>query len=58
MEAAEESFIFGHTLEQQLGGQLTAGFVLTGLYEDNWDDQATPLNRFGPLYIATLARKP
>jgi ubiquinone/menaquinone biosynthesis C-methylase UbiE len=58
MEAAEESFIFGHTLEQQLGGQLAAGFVLTGLYEDNWDDQATPLNRFGPLYIATLARKP
>ena len=25
---------FSHTLEEQIGGQLEAGFVLTDLYED------------------------
>lgn len=48
---------FGHTLESQIGGQLSAGMVITDLYEDNWSDEATPLNKYGPLYIATLARK-
>ena len=48
---------FGHSLESQIGGQLKAGMVITELYEDNWSDEATPLNKYGPLYIATLARK-
>ena len=48
---------FGHTLEQQIGGQLNAGFRLFGLYEDDWDDESTPLNRYTPTYIATLAVK-
>lgn len=48
---------FGHTLEAQIGGQLAAGFVICDLYEDNWDDKATPLNRFAAVYISTLARK-
>ena len=48
---------FGHTLEQQIGGQLNAGFIISELYEDYWDDEATPLNRYMPTYIATLARK-
>jgi hypothetical protein len=29
---------FGHTLEDQIGGQLDAGFVITGFYEDRYDD--------------------
>lgn len=48
---------FGHTLQDQIGGQLDAGFVISGLYEDDWDDTATPLNKYASLYIATLARK-
>ena len=49
---------FSHSLEAQIGGQLLAGFVLTGLYEDNWSDEATLLNQFAPVAIATRAVKP
>lgn len=52
-----EAYDFGHTLEQQIGGQLAAGFLIAGLYEDNWDDEATPLNKFTTMFIATLAVK-
>ncbi|NLE44325.1 MAG: class I SAM-dependent methyltransferase [Chloroflexi bacterium] len=49
---------FSHTLEDQIGGQLDAGFVLTGLYEDGYppgnDD---PLSRFMCLFVATRALK-
>ena len=55
--AANSPLEFGHSLDDQIGGQLKAGLVITGLYEDDWSDDATPLNRFGPMYIATLARK-
>lgn len=48
---------FGHSIEDQIGGQLDAGFAIARLYEDDWDDEATPLNRFGSFYIATLAIK-
>jgi SAM-dependent methyltransferase len=48
---------FGHSLDDQIGGQLEAGFTLAGLYEDRWDEQATPLHRYLPMYLATLARK-
>jgi hypothetical protein len=40
-----------------MGGQLAAGFVICDLYEDSWDEQATPLNRFASMYISTLAKK-
>jgi len=49
---------FSHSLDAQIGGQLAAGFTLTGFYEDKWDDDATPLNRYAPTYIATRALKP
>jgi SAM-dependent methyltransferase len=49
---------FSHSLDAQIGGQLAAGFVLTGLYEDKWFDDATPLNRYSPTYIATRTLKP
>ncbi len=29
-----QPYEFGHTLEDQIGGQLAAGFVITGFYED------------------------
>ena len=49
-------FEFSHTLEEQIGGQLQAGFVLLDFYEDI--DPENPLSQFTPLYIATHARKP
>lgn len=49
---------FSHSLEAQIGGQIAAGFVITGLYEDRWTDEATPLNAFSPTSIATRAVKP
>ena len=49
---------FSHSLEAQIGGQIAAGFVITGLYEDSWSDEATTLNHFSPVAIATRALKP
>jgi SAM-dependent methyltransferase len=51
-----EPLVYGHTLEDQLCGQLDAGFVLTGFYEDR--DPAHPLAKFLPAFIATRAVKP
>ena len=47
---------FGHTLDDQIGGQIAAGFVLTGFYEDI--DPDTILGKHIPSYIATRATKP
>jgi hypothetical protein len=47
---------FGHTLDDQIGGQIIAGFVLTGFYEDI--DPDTILSKHIPAYIATKAIKP
>jgi SAM-dependent methyltransferase len=46
---------FSHSLEDQIGGQLEAGFHLIGLYEDY---QVSPLEQYMPAYIATRAVKP
>jgi SAM-dependent methyltransferase len=50
---------FGHTLTDQIGGQIAAGFVITGFYED-WarDGDCDPLEGYMPGYIATRATKP
>jgi SAM-dependent methyltransferase len=56
MAAEGEPLSFGHTLAEQIGGQLEAGFLLSAMFEDRWPDH--PLDRlFAPL-IATLAVKP
>jgi SAM-dependent methyltransferase len=48
---------FSHSLESQIGGQIAAGFAIVGFYEDSWSDDATPLNAFSPVAIATRAIK-
>jgi SAM-dependent methyltransferase len=58
---ADEPVEWSHTLEEHIGGQLEAGFVLTGFYEDIWGDQHPEgelFNRFAPFFFATRARKP
>ena len=51
-------FEFSHTLEEQIGGQIEAGFIMTGFYED-YDDPASSglLSGYMPVYIATRATK-
>ncbi|EMI17706.1 Methyltransferase type 11 [Rhodopirellula maiorica SM1] len=50
---------FGHTLEDQIGGQLAAGFLLTGFYEDRYgESDFDPLSKFLDTFIATRAIKP
>lgn len=51
------AYQFGHTLEDQIRGQLAAGFVICDLYEDDWDAAAPPLNQFTSTFISTLAKK-
>ncbi|MCD5460931.1 class I SAM-dependent methyltransferase [Lactobacillus delbrueckii] len=47
---------FSHTLEEQIGGQLEAGFTLTNLYEDtNGEGRMHELNI--PTFIATRSVK-
>src|SRR5919107_2950153 len=47
---------FSHTLEDQIGGQTEAGFVIAGLYEDRHLDD--PIAAYMPTLIATRAIKP
>jgi hypothetical protein len=47
---------FSHSLTEQIGGQLAAGFVLTQLTEALHHADATA--RYLPGYIATRAVKP
>ena len=50
---------FGHTLEALIGGQLDAGFLLTGFFEDREpESEHNPLVRYTATFIATRAVKP
>ncbi len=57
LKEQNEPLEYGHTLEQQIGGQIEAGFVITGFFEDYWSDEATALNKYIPTFIATQAIK-
>ena len=57
-QAQGEALEFSHSLQTQIGGQLDAGLMLAGFYEDHWDSAETPLNDFMPTSMATLAIKP
>jgi SAM-dependent methyltransferase len=50
---------FAHTLEDQIGGQLDAGFLLTSLYEDRYPEGAGDiLSQYMHTFLATRAIKP
>jgi SAM-dependent methyltransferase len=55
---AGEPLEFGHTLEDQIGGQLSAGFVLTAMFEDRWTDEDDPISKLMDTFISTRAMKP
>lgn len=50
---------YSHTLEEQIGGQIEAGFVIAGFYEDGYPPAANDLmTRYYPPFLATRALKP
>jgi SAM-dependent methyltransferase len=50
---------FSHSLDEQIGGQLAAGFLLAGLFEDRYPpEQNDAISRVMPVFIATRAIKP
>lgn len=51
----EFGYEFSHTLEDQIGGQLKAGFVMIDFYESK--DERNRLSRFGSDYLANLSIK-
>jgi hypothetical protein len=51
-----EPLEFSHTLEEQIGGQTEAGFLISGFYEDRHRDD--PIAAHMPTYVATRAIKP
>jgi len=55
LEENENGIQFSHTIEEQIGGQLKAGFILKDLYEDY--DNCGLLKNYVPTYIATMAIK-
>ena len=51
-----EPLEFGHSLDDQIGGQIEAGFVIAGFYEDRWPEHV--LDKHVPTFMATRAVKP
>ena len=51
-----EPLEFSHTLEEQIGGQIRAGFLISGFYEDRYRDD--PIAAYMPTFVATRAIKP
>lgn len=51
-----EALVFGHSLTDQISGQLDAGFSLTNMYEDNWGGESK-IDEFFPSFLATRAVK-
>lgn len=50
---------YGHTLEDQIAGQIKAGFWLNGFYEDRFPEKNNdPLSKFMDSFIATRSVKP
>ncbi|HET7539585.1 MAG TPA: class I SAM-dependent methyltransferase [Polyangiaceae bacterium] len=56
---SNKPLIFGHTLRDQIGGQLDAGFVLEQMFEDTRPpSDGDPLSEYLSTFIATRARRP
>jgi hypothetical protein len=50
---------FSHTLTEQIGGQIEAGFIIAGFYEDAYPPAADDLlSRYLPPFLVTRAIKP
>jgi len=54
----EDSIQFSHSFDEQIGGQLKAGFVLTAAFEDYCNEVDNELLKTIPAFWATRAVKP
>ena len=54
----QEAVVFGHTLSMQINGQLAAGFLLSGFYEDEHPTPRFLIEQYMATMIATKAFKP
>ena len=55
LQIQKDGIQFSHTLEEQIGGQLEAGFLLRDLYEDT--NRVGKLHEYGiPSFLATRSR--
>lgn len=52
-----EPLAFGHSFEDQIVGQIAAGFAIMGFYEDRWTPDKAPLSALMPCFVATRALK-
>lgn len=57
MIANGDGIQFSHTPEEQIGGQLKAGFILKDLFEDRDREGGNEIGKYYPQYIATFAEK-
>ena len=57
LKKKNEPLVFGHSLTDQIGGQLGAGFTITAMFEDTWDEE-NKMDDFFPSFIGTRAVKP
>jgi SAM-dependent methyltransferase len=55
--ARGEALVFGHSLADQIGGQIAAGFVVDGFIEDMQPNPRFLIDRYLPTFIATRALK-
>lgn len=51
----DEPLCFGHTLRDQIGGQIDAGLAITGMFEDVWKDWT--ISEYIAPFIATKATR-
>ena len=59
LKAEDSGVQFSHNFDEQIGGQLKAGFVITDAYEDYNNDPADLTQKYGiPAFWATKAVKP
>lgn len=49
---------FSHTLEEQIGGQIAQGFIITGFYEDYWGNEEIVFDKYLPAFVALKSEKP
>ena len=52
----QEALEFGHSLTEQIGEQLSAGFLITDFYEDDWNGEKV-IDKYFPSFFATRAIK-
>ena len=50
-----EPLQFSHSLDEQIGGQIEAGFAIVGFYVDRWFDDSWLFSTLSPVSMATRA---